>query len=1735
MPFRSLSGSRIIGQGTPQPVPIQLDPAPYKGALAFGTDNLVYVSDGTAWNAIGAGTQGTTGIQGDAGNQGVQGTYGPGFTIIGSVPDVNVDPPNDEQLTLNTAFPGANTGDGVIDNTDDELWIYDGATWVNFGSFRGVQGFQGVQGLQGFQGTIGEEGIQGSRGFRGFQGTQGIQGDTGLQGLQGIQGNQGTQGPQGTQGVQGFQGLQGDLGNQGTQGPQSIQGTTGIQGDVGIQGMPGDDAGMIVQYNVSHQFAEPSPATGGFMYFDSPAADTGNLTGVSKIWISDSDTFNIDLTAYFTAIDASSSTNKAVMKVTLRDNPSKYIIFNITELTDDGNYWDMDASYVSGTALKEDFVAENPGNPGTYISLPCIVAFSIAGDRGFQGVQGPQGTQGVQGVQGLQGDQGVQGVQGDQGVQGVQGSLGLQGELGFSGGLTFNFDYNSSTTEGFPGLNQWLLNDADVTQASKLYIDDLTNTGRRVDGLFNYLDTLTSNPKGQIFIRTPKNNGTDEYEFVIYNFSNWTWSPTGTGADWGHFDVSWVASSTLGGTDASPGTSWTSGAVPTYGVTAIVDFIPSGQRGMQGVQGMQGTTGIQGLLGNQGIQGDQGVQGFQGTQGFQGVQGDVGVQGIQGTTGIQGDTGFQGLQGHGGNHGGLTFEWNFDADLTAQSNPGASKWKINSGNITTATTLTIDDLPLDNFAEDIDGIFNYLQGNPSSIKGQIFIESQHDDNGPPGHHFVVYEFTDFTWDASGNSWGWFDINYVESSSVTANDWNTVVTDHGPKTVINFIPAGLTGTQGMQGTTGIQGDIGFQGIQGDQGVQGIQGVQGNQGAQGVAGAFGGASFEYDYTPDATPTGPAAGVLKFNNADISAATVLRINEVDANGNDIEAFLRTIDDSSSATKAYIKLISIADPTEFALYALTGSAEPGAYFNLNVTWISSSTNMDATYLTSNVDVIVTFARTGDSGIQGLQGMQGTLGIQGDLGIQGSDGAGSQGIQGVQGDLGFQGTQGFPGPIGPQGAQGTDGLQGGPGFQGSTGGFGGVTFDYTYSTTTTTTADPGVGYIRFNNAALASATEMAIDDRDDGFNNLAAFLQTIDDSTSPIKGHFKVSEKTDPNDFAIFTISGLVDEAGWFRVQCANITQSLTNFANDEDIIITFARTGDIGPDGPQGVQGFEGFQGPGGLQGGGGGQGTQGPQGMQGTQGFQGTPGFIGGDGTQGFQGFQGIQGFQGVGGVDGNEGGQGVQGIQGLLGEGAQGIQGESGAQGIAGIGATGIQGFQGIQGDAIQGMQGLQGDPGPPGAGNQGIQGLQGFQGTIGDPGFQGVQGIPGAGDAGVQGVQGIDGDPGVQGFQGIGGDGNQGVQGFQGAGGIGADGIQGNDGVQGTQGIIGESGVGGTQGVQGFDGIQGFQGTEGGLGELGAQGHQGTQGDFGFQGPTGAGSQGIQGGQGVQGNLGIQGFPGQGTQGIQGTQAAQGVQGERGFQGTQGAQGFGPEGAVNNIQNVHETSVQDTALFITMVEGGSTTQPLRATTGPNPGSESNFFYTSDVDELTVENIQTEGNLVVEGTATFNGSVEGFTSNLFFPTDVFLGFGGSAGVPTAELGYNGSSSSLVVDVNTAVMSAFRIRNTSTNASIFTMNTADGSFTATGNIEANSDENLKENIETINDALLKVNKLRGVYFDMKAHPGKRNTGVIAQEMERVLPEVVSTDPEDGIKSVAYGNVVGLLIEAIKELKEEVDQLKG
>ena len=103
------------------------------------------------------------------------------------------------------------------------------------------------------------------------------------------------------------------------------------------------------------------------------------------------------------------------------------------------------------------------------------------------------------------------------------------------------------------------------------------------------------------------------------------------------------------------------------------------------------------------------------------------------------------------------------------------------------------------------------------------------------------------------------------------------------------------------------------------------------------------------------------------------------------------------------------------------------------------------------------------------------------------------------------------------------------------------------------------------------------------------------------------------------------------------------------------------------------------------------------------------------------------------------------------------------------------------------------------------------------------------------------------------------------------------------------------------------------------------------------------------------------------------------------------------------------------------------------------------------------------------------------------------------------------------------------------AAGAATFNNDVTAFSDERLKTEIETINDALNKVCQMRGVSFKRTDNDGRTSVGVIAQEIEKILPEVVREDKsEDKIKSVAYGNIVGVLIEAIKELKNEIEELK-
>jgi len=132
-------------------------------------------------------------------------------------------------------------------------------------------------------------------------------------------------------------------------------------------------------------------------------------------------------------------------------------------------------------------------------------------------------------------------------------------------------------------------------------------------------------------------------------------------------------------------------------------------------------------------------------------------------------------------------------------------------------------------------------------------------------------------------------------------------------------------------------------------------------------------------------------------------------------------------------------------------------------------------------------------------------------------------------------------------------------------------------------------------------------------------------------------------------------------------------------------------------------------------------------------------------------------------------------------------------------------------------------------------------------------------------------------------------------------------------------------------------------------------------------------------------------------------------------------------------------------------------------------------------------------------------------------------TGFANFTNTSGNLIIKSGTTTAATFSGANVT-----FAGTLASGAITSSGDVTAFSDMRLKSDIRTIDNALNRVCDLRGVFFTKDNEAG---TGVIAQEVENILPEVVHS----GVyKSVAYGNMVGVLIEAIKELRSQVKSLQ-
>lgn len=251
-----------------------------------------------------------------------------------------------------------------------------------------------------------------------------------------------------------------------------------------------------------------------------------------------------------------------------------------------------------------------------------------------------------------------------------------------------------------------------------------------------------------------------------------------------------------------------------------------------------------------------------------------------------------------------------------------------------------------------------------------------------------------------------------------------------------------------------------------------------------------------------------------------------------------------------------------------------------------------------------------------------------------------------------------------------------------------------------------------------------------------------------------------------------------------------------------------------------------------------------------------------------------------------------------------------------------------------------------------------------------------------------------------------------------------------------------------------------------------------------------------------------------------------------------------------TSAPTNLLFETTSSGAtSPSEKMRITSGGNVG----IGTTSPSEKLDVVgniNIPNNASLLVDGVlALTQDSASGFTSigvggglsvnpiqftMTFNGADVLFGSLSSGAIP-AKATFGVSDSGIVSDFPPS--ETLRI-SSSGNVGIGITNPSeklhvDGNILASGDITAFSDARIKENVETLPNALESIKAMRGVTYN-KIGEEKQSIGVIAQEVQAVLPQLVS-EHNDGMLSVAYGNVTAVLIEAIKEQQKQIEELKA
>jgi len=350
---------------------------------------------------------------------------------------------------------------------------------------------------------------------------------------------------------------------------------------------------------------------------------------------------------------------------------------------------------------------------------------------------------------------------------------------------------------------------------------------------------------------------------------------------------------------------------------------------------------------------------------------------------------------------------------------------------------------------------------------------------------------------------------------------------------------------------------------------------------------------------------------------------------------------------------------------------------------------------------------------------------------------------------------------------------------------------------------------------------------------------------------------------------------------------------------------------------------------------------------------------------------------------------------------------------------------------------------------------------------------------------------------------------------------------------------------------------------------------------------------ISGYTGSAGATGsQGSQGVQGYTGSKGDQGDQGVQGYTGSAGSGGEITVQDEGNPLATAAT-TLNFVgsgVVASGTGSTKTITISGGGGaadlsavaedilPASDEVFdigsitkkwydgYFTNSVNLDTISLTNNEGTLVINSDVTVGsllvdelllsentitadastslqylgdkGVVEINNSNLDVREGDWIGVPVVETIDSSPPLTTGAEGIIRYNKDEGRFEGYNAEGWSSLGGLETNEAGDniitGNLVVSGDITSTSDETLKDNIKSIESALDIVTKLSGKLYTLKSdETEKEKIGFIAQEIEKHLPQVVSTDP-NGIKSVSYGNVTALLVEAIKELNQKIEDLK-